>query len=49
MLNFGTSGSAMVLEPERVQALDVGSAMRQVVAPLVKDRLGSGGAYGVLV
>jgi hypothetical protein len=41
--------SAMVLEPKGVQTLDVGSAMEQVVAALLKNGPGSGAAYGVLV
>lgn len=49
MVNSTTLGSATVLEPEGIQTLDVGSAMKQVVAPLLKSRISAGSAYGVLV
>lgn len=47
--NVAAMSSAMVLEPKGVQTLDVGSAMEQVVAALLKNGPGSGAAYGVLV
>ena len=47
--NVAAMSSAMVLEPKGVQTLDVGSAMDQVVATLLKNGPGSGAAYGVLV
>ncbi len=47
--NVAAMSSAMVLEPEGIQTLDVGSAMEQVVATLLKNGPSSGAAYGVLV
>jgi hypothetical protein len=47
--NVAAMSSAMVLEPKGVQTLDVGSAMEQVVAALLKNGPGSSAAYGVLV
>jgi hypothetical protein len=47
--NVAAMSSAMVLEPKGVRTLDVGSAMEQVVATLLKNGPGSSAAYGVLV
>lgn len=43
------SGSAMVLEPKSFHTLEIGRAMREVVAPLVSTQSCKSSAYGVLI